>query len=177
MAWPYGQWRMLQLLNQTYWGELDYLVVDLPPGTGDIQLTLAQKVPVAGSVIVTTRSDLALLDARKGIEMFSKVDVPVLGIGRTWPCARAVKRGHVEHLFGEGGSRMADEYRIELLGALPLSMSIRQHADAGMPTVAAYSAAAEQNSAEAGCISIRPGVWRPDWRCRTRWRSLLRPLT
>ena len=153
MVWrgPMASGALLQLLNQTLWGDLDYLVVDMPPGTGDIQLTLSQKVPVAGSVIVTTPQDLALLDARKGIEMFNKVNVPVLGIVENMAVHVCTNCGHAEHLFGEGGgSRMANEYQTELLGALPLSMSIRQHADAGLPTVAAYKGESVKESAEAG---------------------------
>ncbi|MTI12930.1 iron-sulfur cluster carrier protein ApbC [Sansalvadorimonas verongulae] len=149
MVWrgPMASGALMQLLNQTMWGELDYLIVDMPPGTGDIQLTLSQKAPLAGSVIVTTPQDLALLDARKGIEMFNKVNVPVLGVVENMAVHVCSQCGHAEHLFGEGGgSRMADEYCTQLLGALPLSLSIRQHADAGMPTVVAYS---EKDSAEA----------------------------
>lgn len=147
---PMASGALLQLLNQTQWGELDYLVVDMPPGTGDIQLTLSQKVPVAGSVIVTTPQDLALLDARKGIEMFKKVDVPVLGVVENMAVHVCSNCGHVEHLFGKGGgSRMADEYDTPLLGTLPLSLSIRQHADAGLPTVAAYRGDSAVDSAEA----------------------------
>ena len=152
MVWrgPMASGALLQLLNQTMWGELDYLVVDMPPGTGDIQLTLSQKVPVAGSVIVTTPQDLALLDARKGIEMFNKVNVPVLGVVENMAVHVCSNCGHAEHLFGEGGgSRMADEYRTRLLGALPLSMTIRQHVDAGMPTVAAYNGESAKDSTEA----------------------------
>ncbi|WP_087108511.1 iron-sulfur cluster carrier protein ApbC [Parendozoicomonas haliclonae] len=146
---PMASGALLQMLNQTLWGELDYLVVDMPPGTGDIQLTLAQKVPVAGSVIVTTPQDLALLDARKGIEMFNKVNVPVLGVVENMAVHVCSNCGHSEHLFGEGGgSRMADEYKTPLLGALPLSMSIRQHADAGLPTVAAFKGDSAKDSAE-----------------------------
>lgn len=151
MVWrgPMASGALMQLLGQTQWGELDYLVVDMPPGTGDIQLTLSQKAPLAGSVIVTTPQDLALLDARKGIEMFNKVNVPVLGVVENMAVHVCSQCGHAEHLFGEGGgSRMADEYRTQLLGALPLSLSIRQHADAGMPTVAAYAGAAEKDSPE-----------------------------
>ena len=138
MVWrgPMASGALLQLLNQTAWGNLDYLVVDLPPGTGDIQLTLAQKVPVAGCVIVTTPQDLALLDARKGVEMFRKVEVPVLGIVENLSVHVCANCGHVDHLFGEGGgSRMADEYRTALLGSLPLSMSIRERMDNGSPIV------------------------------------------
>lgn len=147
---PMASGALLQLLNQTQWGELDYLVVDMPPGTGDIQLTLSQKVPVTGSVIVTTPQDLALLDARKGIEMFKKVDVPVLGVVENMAVHVCSNCGHVEHLFGEGGGkRMTDEYDTNLLGTLPLSLSIRQHADAGLPTVAAYRGESVAESAEA----------------------------
>ncbi len=146
---PMASGALLQLLNQTLWGELDYLVVDMPPGTGDIQLTLSQKVPVAGSVIVTTPQDLALLDARKGIEMFKKVDVPVLGVVENMAVHVCSNCGHTEYLFGEGGgSRMADEYKTPLLGTLPLSMSIRQHADAGLPTVAAFRGESAKDSSE-----------------------------
>ncbi len=138
MVWrgPMASSALLQLLNQTAWGELDYLVVDLPPGTGDIQLTLAQKVPVAGSVIVTTPQDLALLDARKGVEMFRKVEVPVLGIVENMSVHVCSNCGHAEHLFGEGGGkRMAEQYQTRLLGSLPLSMSIRENMDNGHPVV------------------------------------------
>ncbi len=141
MVWrgPMASGALLQLLNQTLWGELDYLVVDMPPGTGDIQLTLSQKVPVAGSVVVTTPQDLALLDARKGIEMFKKVDVPVLGIVENMAVHVCSQCGHTEHLFGHGGgSRMAEEYQAPLLAELPLSLTIRQQVDIGLPTVAAY---------------------------------------
>ncbi len=141
MVWrgPMASGALLQLLNQTLWGELDYLVVDMPPGTGDIQLTLSQKVPVAGSVVVTTPQDLALLDARKGIEMFKKVDVPVLGIVENMAVHVCSQCGHLEHLFGHGGgSRMAEEYQAPLLAELPLSLTIRQQVDIGLPTVAAY---------------------------------------
>ncbi|MCL6271561.1 iron-sulfur cluster carrier protein ApbC [Sansalvadorimonas sp. 2012CJ34-2] len=139
MVWrgPMASGALLQLLNQTAWGELDYLVVDLPPGTGDIQLTLAQKVPVAGSVIVTTPQDLALLDARKGVEMFRKVEVPVLGIVENMSVHVCSNCGHAEHLFGEGGgSRMAEEYQTKVLGSLPLAMTIREKMDSGRPIVA-----------------------------------------
>ncbi len=152
MVWrgPMASGALLQLLNQTSWGELDYLVVDMPPGTGDIQLTLSQKVPVAGSVIVTTPQDLALLDARKGIEMFNKVDVPVLGVVENMAVHVCSECGHMEYLFGEGGGlKMADEYKTDVLGALPLSLSIRQHVDAGLPTVAAFTGSSEEMSPEA----------------------------
>ena len=127
-----------QLLAQTIWNNLDYLVVDMPPGTGDIQLTLAQKVPVTGSVIVTTPQDLALIDAKKGVEMFRKVDIPVLGIIENMAVHVCSQCGHSEHLFGEGGgSRLAEQYHTELLGSLPLTMAVREQADNGHPTVKA----------------------------------------
>ena len=127
-----------QLLTQTIWNDLDYLVIDMPPGTGDIQLTLAQKVPVTGSVIVTTPQDLALIDAKKGIEMFNKVNIPVLGVVENMAVHICSNCGHTEHLFGEGGgTRIADQFGAELLGSLPLSMMIREQADSGEPTVAA----------------------------------------
>lgn len=127
-----------QLLRQTNWGELDYLIIDMPPGTGDIALTLAQKVPVSGAVIVSTPQDIALLDARKGVRMFEKVTVPVLGIIENMSVHVCSNCGHVEHLFGEGGAqRMADEFQVPFLGRLPLALSIRVNADAGRPTVVA----------------------------------------
>ncbi|MFO1399926.1 MAG: iron-sulfur cluster carrier protein ApbC [Steroidobacteraceae bacterium] len=129
---------LTQLLNETEWGELDYLVVDMPPGTGDIQLTLAQKVPVAGAVIVTTPQDIALADARKGVAMFEKVAVPVLGVVENMSLHVCSKCGNVEHIFGSGGgARMAQEYRLEVLGELPLDVHIREEADGGRPTVVA----------------------------------------
>ncbi|AGA89784.1 ATPase involved in chromosome partitioning [Thioflavicoccus mobilis 8321] len=127
-----------QLLNDTNWSELDYLVIDLPPGTGDTQLTLAQKVPVSGAVIVTTPQDIALLDARKGLKMFQKVEVPVLGIVENMSIHICSKCGHEEHIFGEGGGeRMAKQYGVRLLGSLPLNAHIREETDNGNPTVAA----------------------------------------
>ncbi|WP_067520022.1 iron-sulfur cluster carrier protein ApbC [Endozoicomonas ascidiicola] len=127
---------LIQLLTQTVWNDLDYLVIDLPPGTGDIQLTLAQKIPVSGSVVVTTPQDLALIDAKKGVEMFRKVEVPVLGVVENMAVHICSSCGHTEHLFGEGGgSRIADQYGVDLLGSLPLSMMIREQADEGAPTV------------------------------------------
>jgi len=114
------------------------LIVDMPPGTGDIQLTLAQKVPVAGAVIVTTPQDLALLDAKKGIEMFRKVNIPVLGVVENMAVHLCSQCGHAEHLFGEGGGeQLAAQYGVDLLASLPLSMAIRQQSDAGQPTVVA----------------------------------------
>lgn len=127
-----------QLLNDTQWKDVDYLIIDLPPGTGDTQLTLAQKVPVTGAVIVTTPQDIALLDARKGLKMFEKVEVPVLGIIENMSIHICSNCGHEEHIFGEGGGqRMADENHVELLGALPLDMSIRSSTDEGKPSVVA----------------------------------------
>jgi ATP-binding protein involved in chromosome partitioning len=125
-----------QLLRQTNWKELDYLIVDMPPGTGDIQLSLCQRVPLTGAVIVTTPQDIALLDARKGLKMFEKVGVPILGIIENMAVHVCSNCGHVEHLFGaEGGKRMAAEYGVDYLGALPLKLSIREQADSGVPTV------------------------------------------
>ena len=125
-----------QMLRQTNWGDLDYLVIDLPPGTGDIQLTLSQQVPVNGAVVVTTPQDIALLDARRGIEMFRRVEVPVLGIIENMSLHRCSKCGHAEYLFGEGGGeKIAAEYETELLGALPLDRSIREQTDIGKPPV------------------------------------------
>src|SRR5699024_11663562 len=125
-----------QMLFQTAWSDLDYLVIDLPPGTGDIQLTLSQKIPVSGAVIVTTPQDLALLDARKGLEMFKKVNVKTLGIVENMSTHVCSNCGHEEAVFGDGGGQtLADEYDVRLLGKLPLDMSIRKLADSGAPTV------------------------------------------
>ncbi len=127
-----------QLLNDTNWKDVDYLVIDLPPGTGDTQLTLAQKIPVSGAVIITTPQDIALLDARKGLKMFEKVEVPVLGVVENMSIHICSECGHSEHIFGEGGgSRMAEESDVDLLGSLPLDIHIREQADSGNPTVAA----------------------------------------
>jgi ATP-binding protein involved in chromosome partitioning len=125
-----------QLLRQTNWSDLDYLIVDMPPGTGDIQLTLSQKVPLTGAVIVTTPQDIALMDARKGLKMFEKVGVPILGIVENMAVHVCANCGHVEHIFGaDGGKRMAEQYGVDYLGALPLTLAIREQADAGRPTV------------------------------------------
>ena len=127
-----------QLLRQTRWRDLDYLIVDMPPGTGDIQLTLSQKVPVTGAVIVTTPQDIALLDARKGLKMFEKVGVPIVGIIENMSTYVCPNCGHEEHIFGSGGGeKMCKEYGVEFLGSLPLNLSIREQADAGRPTVVA----------------------------------------
>lgn len=125
-----------QLIRDTEWKNLDYLIVDMPPGTGDIQLTLAQRVKVAGAVIVTTPQDIALLDANRGLKMFGKVGVPVLGIIENMGLHQCSQCGHEEHVFGDGGGqRLADKYGLDLLGALPLDMRIREQADSGTPTV------------------------------------------
>jgi len=140
MVWrgPMVTQALTQLLSDTEWGELDYLVVDMPPGTGDIQLTLAQRVPVAGAVIVTTPQDIALADARKGLAMFEKVAVPVLGIIENMSIHVCSNCGHAEHIFGSGGgARMAAEAGVRLLGELPLDARIREDADGGRPTVVA----------------------------------------
>jgi ATP-binding protein involved in chromosome partitioning len=140
MIWrgPMATQALDQLLRQTNWADLDYLIVDLPPGTGDIQLTLSQRVPMTGAVIVTTPQDIALLDARKGIKMFEKVGVPILGIVENMAVHVCSKCGHAEHIFGEGGGkRMAAEYGMEYLGGLPLDIRIREQADSGKPTVVA----------------------------------------
>ena len=127
-----------QLLNDTRWRDIDYLVVDLPPGTGDIQLTLAQRVPVTGAVIVTTPQDIALLDARKGLKMFEKVGIPIVGIVENMSIHICSKCGNEEHIFGTGGGeKMCKDYDIEFLGALPLDIHIREQADSGKPTVVA----------------------------------------
>jgi ATP-binding protein involved in chromosome partitioning len=138
MIWrgPMATQALEQLLRQTNWRDLDYLLVDMPPGTGDIQLTLSQRVPLTGAVIVTTPQDIALLDARKGLKMFEKVGVPILGIVENMAVHVCSKCGHTEHIFGaDGGRRMAQEYGVDYLGALPLNLSIREQADAGRPTV------------------------------------------
>ena len=135
---PMASKALSQILQETRWGELDYLIVDMPPGTGDIQLTLAQKVPVSGSVIVTTPQDIALLDARKGIEMFRKVHIPVLGVVENMAVHICSNCGHAEHLFGEGGGeKLAAQYAVDLLASLPLSMAIRMQCDGGRPTTIA----------------------------------------
>ncbi|MEJ2344316.1 MAG: iron-sulfur cluster carrier protein ApbC [Gammaproteobacteria bacterium] len=127
-----------QLLKDTNWKNLDYLIVDMPPGTGDTQLTLAQKVPVSGAIIVTTPQDIALLDAKKGFKMFEKVEVPVLGIVENMSIHICSNCGHEEHIFGEGGGqRMSEEYDVDFLGALPLDLRIREETDSGKPTVVA----------------------------------------
>lgn len=140
MVWrgPMATSALEQLLRQTNWRELDYLIVDMPPGTGDIQLTLAQRVPVTGAVIVTTPQDIALLDAKKGLKMFEKVGIPILGIVENMSIHICSNCGHEEHIFGAGGAeRMAKDYDVNVLGSLPLDIAIRERADSGTPTVVA----------------------------------------
>jgi ATP-binding protein involved in chromosome partitioning len=140
MVWrgPMVTQALEQLLKDTNWREVDYLIVDLPPGTGDIQLTLSQKVPVTGAVIVTTPQDIALIDARKGLKMFEKVGVPIVGIVENMSIHVCSNCGHAEHIFGEGGAeKMCREYNVPFLGALPLDIRIREQADSGRPTVVA----------------------------------------
>ncbi|HPU53343.1 MAG TPA: Mrp/NBP35 family ATP-binding protein, partial [Burkholderiaceae bacterium] len=138
MVWrgPLVTQALEQLLRETNWRDLDYLVVDMPPGTGDIHLTLSQKIPVTGVVIVTTPQDIALLDARKGLKMFEKVGVPILGIVENMAIHLCSQCGHAEHIFGQGGGeRMAREYDVDYLGGLPLDIRIREQTDSGRPTV------------------------------------------
>ncbi|HEY0660780.1 MAG TPA: iron-sulfur cluster carrier protein ApbC [Lysobacter sp.] len=175
MIWrgPMATSALTQLLNETRWGGsneegLDYLIVDLPPGTGDIQLTLAQKIPVAGAVIVTTPQDVATLDARKALKMFEKVEVPVLGLIENMAVHVCSNCGHAEHVFGEGGGeRMAAQYGVALLGSLPLEIGIREQGDAGVPIVGAApeSATAHSYKTTARRLAIelarRPQVARP----------------
>jgi ATP-binding protein involved in chromosome partitioning len=140
MIWrgPMATQALEQLLRQTNWGNLDYLIVDMPPGTGDIALTLSQRVPMTGAVIVTTPQDIALLDAKKGIRMFEKVGVPILGVVENMAVHICSNCGHAEHIFGvDGGKKMAADFEMDYLGALPLKMQIREEADSGKPTVVA----------------------------------------
>ncbi|MEL1264057.1 iron-sulfur cluster carrier protein ApbC [Pseudoxanthomonas putridarboris] len=170
MIWrgPMATSALTQLFADTLWGDLDYLLIDLPPGTGDIQLTLAQKIPVAGAVIVTTPQDIATLDARKALKMFEKVEVPVLGIVENMAVHTCSNCGHVEHLFGEGGGqRMAEQYGVPLLGSLPLDIAIREQGDAGQPIVVAAPdsavAQAYRQTARvmAATLSLRPRAAMP----------------
>ena len=170
MVWrgPMVTQALVQLLETTRWGELDYLIVDMPPGTGDTQLTLTQRVPVSGAVIVTTPQDIALLDARKGLRMFQKVEVPVLGIVENMSTHVCSSCGHEEHIFGAGGGRrMAVQYAVELLAELPLDIRIREQADGGRPTVVAepdsplgraYIDLARRTAARLVRIALDPGV-------------------
>ena len=165
MIWrgPMATSALTQLFTDTLWGDLDYLLIDLPPGTGDIQLTLAQKIPVAGAVIVTTPQDIATLDAKKALKMFQKVEVHVLGIIENMALHVCSNCGHEEHLFGEGGGqRMAAQYGVPLLGSLPLDIAIREQGDAGQPVMVASpdSAVAEAYRqtarAQAAQLALRP---------------------
>ncbi|MBP7489974.1 MAG: iron-sulfur cluster carrier protein ApbC, partial [Azospira sp.] len=138
MVWrgPMVTQALEQLLRDTNWRDVDYLVIDMPPGTGDTQLTLSQKVPVTGAVVVTTPQDIALIDARKGLKMFEKVGIPILGIVENMSIHICSKCGHEEHIFGHGGGeQMCKDYDVEFLGALPLELAIREMADTGKPTV------------------------------------------
>ena len=140
MIWrgPMATQALEQLLRQTRWKDLDYLIVDMPPGTGDIQLTLSQRVPVTGAIIVTTPQDIALMDAKKGLKMFEKVGVPILGLVENMAVHICTNCGHAEHIFGaDGGRKMAEQYSLDYLGGLPLAMSIRQQSDEGKPSVVA----------------------------------------
>ena len=140
MIWrgPMATQALDQLLRQTHWSDLDYLIIDMPPGTGDIALTLSQRVPLTGAIIVTTPQDIALIDAKKGLKMFEKVNVPILGLVENMAVHICTNCGHAEHIFGaDGGQKMAQQFGISYLGALPLAMSIREQADAGKPTVVA----------------------------------------
>jgi ATP-binding protein involved in chromosome partitioning len=165
MVWrgPMVTQALEQLLNNTKWKDLDYLVVDLPPGTGDIQLTLAQRVPVTGAVIVTTPQDIALIDARKGLKMFEKVGVPILGIVENMSIHICSNCGHEERIFGEGGGeRMCKDYGVEFLGGLPLDIRIREETDSGKPTVVAEpeSRIAEIYRQIARRVAVRWATWR-----------------
>lgn len=149
MIWrgPMATSALGQLFNDTRWGDLDILVVDLPPGTGDIQLTLAQKIPVAGAVVVTTPQDIATLDAKKALKMFEKVEVPVLGLIENMAVHLCSNCGHTEHVFGAGGGeRLAAQYQVPLLGSLPLDIRIRERGDAGAPVVIAEPGSAAANA-------------------------------
>ncbi len=160
MVWrgPMVTQALQQLLGQTNWHDLDYLVVDMPPGTGDIQLTLAQQVPVTGAVIVTTPQDIALMDAKKGLKMFEKVGIPILGIVENMAVHICSNCGHAEHIFGaDGGRKMAEQYEVEYLGSLPLDIRIREQADSGRPTVVAEpdSSITETYKAIARKVAVR----------------------
>lgn len=161
MVWrgPMVTQALEQLLRDTRWRDLDYLVVDMPPGTGDIQLTLAQRVPVTGAVIVTTPQDIALLDARKGLRMFEKVGVPILGIVENMAVHICSQCGHAEHIFGEGGGqRMAHDFDTPWLGSLPLAMAIRAQTDAGRPTVVAEPAGEAATAYRAIARKVAAGI-------------------
>lgn len=162
MVWrgPMVSGALQQLLLQTRWDNVDYLIIDMPPGTGDIQITLAQKVPVTGAVIVTTPQDIALLDAKKGIEMFRKVNVPVLGVVENMALHTCSNCGHEEHIFGAGGGeRIAHEYQTGLLGSLPLDLSIRAAIDAGEPSVIAHPESSVTASYRTIARKLAANIW------------------
>ncbi len=162
MVWrgPMASGALNQMLNQTVWGGLDYLIVDMPPGTGDIQLTLSQQAAVAGAVIVTTPQDLALQDAIKGIEMFRKVDVPVLGIIENMAMYRCPECGHESHIFGAGGGeRTAQQYGVPLLATLPLSPTIRAQTDSGVPTIVADPDGDDSRAYRRAARSLAARLW------------------
>ena len=162
MMWrgPMVSGALQQLLTQTYWQDVDYLFIDMPPGTGDIQITLAQKVPVTGAVIVTTPQDIALLDAKKGIEMFRKVNVPILGVVENMAIHVCSNCGHEEHIFGAGGGdRIARDYQTELLGSLPLALSIRVDADNGKPSVVADPESSESQIYRKIARKLAANLW------------------
>nr|HRL68288.1 Mrp/NBP35 family ATP-binding protein [Ottowia sp.] len=171
MIWrgPMATQALDQLLRQTSWKELDYLIVDMPPGTGDIQLSLSQRVPMTGAVIVTTPQDIALADAKKGVAMFEKVGVPILGLVENMAVHVCSNCGHVEHIFGaEGGKRYAAQKGIDYLGALPLSLAIREQADSGRPSVIADpdGEAARSYKAIARQVAIRIAAKAKDFSAR-----------
>ena len=160
MIWrgPMATQALTQLLRDTCWSDLDVLIVDLPPGTGDIQLTMAQKIPVAGAVVVTTPQEVATMDARKALKMFEKVDIPVLGLVENMAVHVCSQCGHAEHIFGSGGAQwMSEQYGVPVLGTLPLEIGIREHGDAGVPIVVAQpdSAAAQAYRATARALLER----------------------
>ena len=160
MIWrgPMATQALTQLLRDTRWGDLDVLIVDLPPGTGDIQLTMAQKIPVAGAVVVTTPQEVATMDARKALKMFEKVEIPVLGLVENMAVHVCSQCGHSEHIFGSGGAQwMSEQYGVPVLGTLPLEIGIREHGDAGVPIVVAQpdSAAAQAYRATARALLER----------------------
>jgi ATP-binding protein involved in chromosome partitioning len=157
---------LTQLLNETNWQNLDYLIIDLPPGTGDVQLTLSQQIPVTGSVIVTTPQEVALIDARKGLRMFEKVNIPVLGVVENMSTHVCSQCGHEEAIFGEnGGQKLAEQFKVPFLGALPLDSQIRAQSDQGAPTVTAMptSSAAQKYRDIAHQVSAQIATKRRDY--------------
>ncbi|MGH1439006.1 MAG: iron-sulfur cluster carrier protein ApbC [Cellvibrionaceae bacterium] len=157
---PMATGALQQMIFQTDWDDLDYLFVDMPPGTGDIQLTLSQQVPVSGAVIVTTPQDIALLDAKKAIEMFAKVNIPVLGVIENMAVHNCSQCGHEEHIFGKGGGeRIASDYNTQMLAALPLALSIREHADSGNPSVLAEPESRIAQHYNSAALQIAASLW------------------